>query len=377
MKIVQLITQMEAGGAQRVALLLSEALRNQGHEVEVWFLYLKRPTHTDIPGVKVLLEQKPSKFDYIRIAYRLWQWLRFHQPDVLITHTHYANVLGQFVASLCGISRRIAVQHNPLFTYPKIAAWADWIMGTMAFYSSNVAVSQTVVDSACKYPTSYKTKLTKIYNGISSLEIKNSSKEVRAYWGLPEKAPLLLNVGRLARQKNQVILCEALLHLPDAHLLLVGEGELKTALQQKVVELQLDKRVHFLGELKSQDVLALLCASDVFVFPSLYEAMPMAVIEAMSAGLPIVASDIPAMREVLGNVGILVPSDNAEEIAITVQQILNSSELASCMHERSLERAHVFSLQKMVDSYETIFTSICRPTATEDVGHCCERSVRT
>lgn len=371
MKIVQLVTQMEAGGAQRVALLLTEALRNQGHEVEVWFLYLKRPTYTGLPGVKVLLEQTPSKFDYVRIAYKLWHWLRSHQPDVLITHTHYANVLGQFVASLCSVPRRIAVQHNPLFTYPKVAAWADWILGTMAFYSGNVAVSQTVVDSACKYPTSYRTKLTKIYNGISSLETKNSSKEVRAYWGLPENAPLLINVGRLAHQKNQVILCESLLRIPEAHLLLVGEGELRASLQKKVVELQLDERVHFLGELKSQDVSALLCVSDVFVFPSLYEAMPMAVIEAMSAGLPVVASNIPAMREVLGDAGIFVSLDSAEEIASTVRQILDSSELASHMRQSSLERSRLFSLQTMVNSYEAIFTSISQPAATEDVGHFC------
>ncbi len=188
------------------------------------------------------------------------------------------------------------------------------------------------------------------------LKIENSPEVVRAHWGLPENAPLLVNVGRLAQQKNQAILFEALLHLPEAHLLLVGDGELRASLQKQVAQLRLEKRVHFLGELESQDVLALLFVCSVFVFPSFYEAMPMAVVEAMGSGLPVVASDIPAMREVLGDAGILVPSESAEEIARSVRQVLDSSELASRMRTRSLERARVFSLQKMVDSYEAIFT---------------------
>ena len=356
MKIVQLVTQMHLGGAQRVAVLLAEDLRERGYEVEVWFLYLLRPSYNDLPGVKVLLEHKPSLLEYLKIVVKLWQLLRSHKPDVLITHTHYSNVLGQFLARLCGVPMRIAVQHNPLFTYPKLAALADWGLGRTAFYSANVAVSQTVVDSASKYPGSYITKLKKIYNGIPYLENKNSPEEVRSYWGLPKNVPLLLNIGRLAHQKNQAILLEALRLLPEAHLLLAGEGELRVFLQKKINELRLEKRVHLLGELKSQDILALLSISNVFVFPSLYEAMPMAVVEAMRLGLPVVASDIPALREVLGEAGTFVPSDSAEEIARAIQQILDSPELASRMRERSLERGSVFSLQTMVDSYEAILT---------------------
>lgn len=354
MKIVQLLTQMEAGGAQRVGLLLTEALRSRGYEVEVWFLYVKRPTYMSFPGVRVLLEHKPSGLEYIKIAINLWGLLRSQKPDVLIAHTHYANVLGQSVARLSGVPTRVAVQHNPLFTYPKIAGWADLVLGTTDFYSANIAVSDTVIDSADKYPVAYQKKFKKIYNGIPCLEIQSSPKQVRAKWGLSENAPLLLNVGRLAHQKNQGILLEALLHLPDAHLILVGEGELRDYLHNKVAELRLEKRVHFLGELEFQDVLALLQASDVFVFPSIYESMGMAVVEAMASGLPVVASNIPAMCEVLGDAGILVPSESAEEIARAVRQILDSSELASRMRERALERARVFSLQKMVDSYEAL-----------------------
>ena len=364
MRIVQVLTQMEAGGAQRVALLLTEALRNRGYEVEVWFLYVKRPIYMNFPGIRVLLDHQPSKLEYAKIASKLWQLLHSQKPDILITHGHSANPMGQFLARLSGVHARVAVQHIPAFAFPKIAGLIDWVLGTTNFYSANVAVSQAVLDATTKYLTPYKKKRIKIYNGIPQLKSETSPQEVRRRWALPENAPLLLNIGRLARQKNQSILLEVLLHLPEAHLLLVGEGELRESLQKMVTELRLEERVHFLGELKFQDVSALLSTADVFVFPSLYEAMPMSIIEAMNLGLPIVASDIPPLRESIGDAGIFVNSGSVEEIAKAVRQILDSSELANRLRMLSLERARLFSLENMVDSYEALFKSISQPQAS-------------
>jgi glycosyltransferase involved in cell wall biosynthesis len=356
MKIVQIVTQMEAGGAQKVAMLLADALRNRGHEVEVCFLYLKRPTYVNFPGVKVLLKRKPFALDYVYIIIKLYEYLRSYQPNVLITHTYYSNILGQFLARFSSINQRIAVQHNPVYSYPKIAAWADLWMGTMGFYTANVAVSQVVLDSVENYPKEYKKNLNKIYNGINFFKAQSSPAEARRRWNLPENSLLLINVGRLAKQKNQAILLEAMQHLPEAHLIIVGDGELRSFLQKRIIELDLQQRVHCLGELKSEEVLELLSAADIFLFPSLYEAMPIALVEAMSFGLPVIASDIPPMREILGDVGILVPVNSIEEIVQAVRQVINSPRLASYMRENSLKQAYLFSVEKMVESYEKLFS---------------------
>jgi glycosyltransferase involved in cell wall biosynthesis len=354
MKVVQIVTQMESGGAQRVAMLLNDALQKRGYDAEVWFLYLKRPTYVDYPGVKVLLEHKPSGLDYGKIARKLYQMLRQHQPDVVISQTHYANVLGQLVATLAGVKKRVAVQQNPMSSYPTLARWADWLLGSTNVYSHNVAVSQTVVDSGAKYPSAYKQKLLVIYNGTNYPNMEVSPEKVRQTWGLPENAPLLINVGRLAYQKNQQILLPALAHLKNAHLIVLGEGELREVLQEKTKELQLQSRVHFLGELPSHEVYALLRVANVFVFPSLFEGTPMALVEAIGAGLPVVASNIPVMKEVLDDAGIFVSPDNAEEIARAIQKILDSPELAASLSQGSLKRARIFSLENMVDAYEKI-----------------------
>ena len=355
MKIVQLVTQMEAGGAQRVAMLLGDALRQQGYDAEVWFLYLKRPTYQDVPGVRVLLDRKPSVLDYVKIGIKLQKMLNQHQPDMLITHTHYANIMGQVIGRFCGVPRRVAVQHNPVETYPQIAMWLDKILGSTDFYTANIAVSQVVVDSVVKHPAKYQKGLQKIYNGIPTLTRQHSLDKVRSRWNLPAQVPLLINVGRLARQKNHRTLIESLQSIPIAHLILIGEGELRAELEQQVARLDLGQRVHFLGEVKSADVLDLLCIADVFVFPSLFEAMPMALVEAMGLGLPIVGGDIPAMREVLSDAGLLVPSENAAEIASAVRRVLEDRELADRLRQSSLQRSALFSVEKMVGSYEKLF----------------------
>jgi glycosyltransferase involved in cell wall biosynthesis len=355
MKIVQLVTQMEAGGAQRVAMLLGDALRQQGYDAEVWFLYLKRPTYQDLPGVRVILDRQPAILDYVQIGVKLQKMLKQHQPDILITHTHYANIMGQVIARFCGVPRRVAVQHNPVETYPQIAMWLDKILGSTDFYTANIAVSQVVVDSVINYPAKYQKCLQKIYNGIPTLTRQHSLDGVRSRWNLPAQVPLLINVGRLARQKNHRTLIESLQSIPIAHLILIGEGELRADLEQQVARLDLGQRVHFLGEMKSADVLDLLCIADVFVFPSLYEAMPMALVEAMGLGLPIVGGDIPAMREVLSDAGLLVASENAAEIASAVGRVLADPDFASNLRQSSFQRSALFSVEKMVAAYERLF----------------------
>jgi glycosyltransferase involved in cell wall biosynthesis len=360
MKIVQIVTQMEAGGAQRVAILLAEALRQRGYESEVWFLYLKRPSHSHLPGVKVMFEQPPHGFDYLKIARRLHQEMSVTRPDVVITHTHYANVLGQMIAQICRVPQRIAVQHNLLHTYPQAVAWVDRFLGATPIYSANVAVSGEVVNSAANYPPAYRHKLTRIYNGIPLQTSTDGgdphlAEAVRRRWGLPLDAPLLLNVGRMARQKNQGLLLQALTLVDSAHLVILGDGELRAELSQQVAALNLTERVHFLGELPATDVSALLAAADVFVFPSLFEAMPMALIEAMNAGMPVVASDIPPLREALGDAGSFAPATNAQALATEITRVLRSPELAQQLRQRAKQRSASFSIETMVNAYEQLF----------------------
>jgi glycosyltransferase involved in cell wall biosynthesis len=162
----------------------------------------------------------------------------------------------------------------------------------------------------------------------------------------------LINVGRLAHQKNHRCLLDALPLLPEAHVVLVGHGELINILREHAQALQVADRVHFIGEVSSKDVTLLLHAADVFVFPSWYEGMGLAAIEAMSHGLPMVVSNIPVMHEVLGDVAMFVSPDKPGELAGAIRRVLQDAELASLMRQRGKERAFAFSVERMVLSYE-------------------------
>ena len=115
-------------------------------------------------------------------------------------------------------------------------------------------------------------------------------------------------------------------------------------------------RVRFLGEIPPDEVRAVMRFCDVFVFPSVYEAMPLALVEAMAAGMPIVASDIPANREVLSDTGILTPPDSYG-LARAAKRLLEDPNLANEMGRKAAQRAKLFSLDNMVDHYADLLAS--------------------
>src|SRR5271169_6758975 len=349
MKILQIVTQMEAAGAQRAAYLLHDSLRRRGHETELWFLYFKRPAYADKSGVRVLANQKPSLLGYFLLAFKLFAWIRASNPDVLITHTHYANILGQLVAVLAGVKRRLAVHHGILDRYPIIARYADWLWGTLGIYTTQIAVSDSVVESMSNYPDRYRRNVHRIYNGVVvDGETGLIGKRLAC---LSTGCQKILHVGRLSREKNHQVLFHSLQELPNAELILVGNGELREILEKEVRTMGLADRVCFLGEIDHADVRAVMSACDLFMFPSAYEAMPMALLEAMAAGMAIVASDIPANREVLQDAGILVPPD-PQEFSHAAQRLLSDTCYARELARKAAGRARRFTVDAMVSGYE-------------------------
>lgn len=351
MKIVQIVTQMENGGAQRVAYLLHQALQKRGHESELCFLYTKRPTYERESGVCSLFNRQPNGSDYFLIAKRLYSWIRKRRPDAVIAHTHYANILALSVGRLARVRVRVAVQHNPVQTYPGISRQADWLCGVLGIYTKQVAVSDAVVKSMQAYPSRYRRTVERVYNGITFNE--NGSALLSAQNVVPRSSPKILHVGRFSAQKNHGALLEVLTRLPKASLVLVGDGEDKKFIERRVHDMKLQDRVTFLGEIGPEEVRAVMGLCDLFMFPSFYEAMPMALLEAMATGMPIVASDIPANRELLNGTGLLRTPD-PDQFASAAAGLLADSKYASELGKQAAERASHFTVAAMTDGYERI-----------------------
>ena len=357
MKLISIVTQMEAAGAQRIAYLLHEGFQVEGHSSKLVFLYTKRPAYEGLAGVSSLLNHQPSALDYGRIALKLADLLRTEKPDVLITHTHYANILGQSVAMLCGIGKRIAVNHSPDSIYSRGARIADSILGSSGVYSKIVAVSEAVSVSLAKYPSPYRTRITVINNGISVSARQINRDVIKVRFGIPLESPLLVNVGRLNVVKNQSLLIRTLTYLPNAHLVIIGEGELRDDLLSLAKYLHVADRLHLAGELPSADVNTIVGSSDVFVFPSLAEAMGLALAEAMLLRRPVVASDLPVFADLLGDGGILASAQNASAWAEAIQYVLSNPCLARSLGKRAQQIAGRYSPGRMASKYLALMST--------------------
>jgi glycosyltransferase involved in cell wall biosynthesis len=306
-----------------------------------------------MPHVRVIFEKRPGPSSFGNIPVQILRALRKARPDALITHTHYANVICQPLARMAGIPVRIAVQHNPAPTFPGIARRLDSALGKTSNYRAIVCVSEHTKDSFDLYAKKYRRKLALITNGVATLPV-SSGYDVRQKWGIPERSKLLVAVGRLSVQKNHQVLLEAMVSLPDTFLLLVGEGELRESLRSEARQLGVEDRVRFTGELSPAEVGAILRSSALFVFPSLFEAMPLAPIEAMHAGLPIVGSDIPALREALGDALESFDPGRPEDLCRAIRLILDDPQRAEQRRQAGLMQCERFSTDTMVAKYEAL-----------------------
>jgi len=163
---------------------------------------------------------------------------------------------------------------------------------------------------------------------------------------LPKDAPLVGNVARLAPQKDHATLIEAARLVPGARFAIVGDGELRADLERRAQGLP----VLFTGA--RDDVPDLLASFDVFAFPSLYEGLCVAVIEAQAAGVPVVATPVGGIRETVvdGETGLLVPPRDPRALAAAIRRLLDDRELARRLAGEARRRVNErFSEQRMVE----------------------------
>jgi glycosyltransferase involved in cell wall biosynthesis len=374
MKIVQIVTQMEAGGAQKVALLLNEGLRERGHDARLWFLYRKRPFHTEASHVCVLAPERPRAGGWARLGAKLWRQLRAERPDAVVTHTHSANGFAAPIAAAAGIPVRVAVHHNPLETYSLPMRVADRCAFSIGCYSAMVAVSGGVLRSFAAHESAYKRRMHRIYNAIAPGRPEDlvSEADVRARYGISAEMRILVNVGRLAAQKHQRQLLHLLRLIPDAILLIVGEGELREVLRREAVTLGVGDRVRLPGELPGSQVEAILHCADAFLLPSLYESFCLAAVEAMQCGLPVIARDLACLREVLGD-GQLFFRGDLEELASKTRYLLDHPLAREAIGRSGRAQAERFTVERMVGEYECLLAEAAlyaraRPSAMDDLG---------
>ncbi len=372
--ILFLGTQMTVGGAQHVLLTQALWFHEKGYRVTVAFFYdkehLRETWNTEYPFPVIDLRarepgaQGGSVFGLFTGLWNLWRLLKRDQFDVIESFTPHSNLLGLPLAFLAGIPVRVGSHHGLI---ENISPWLERAHGMLVnsrIVSALVAVSTRVQRLAISVERCKPDKVVLILNGVKlPLEDAFSSEDrqkLRDALGLDPVGELVLSVGRLTSQKGHWILLEAipeiLADFPHAVFVLVGDGPLRQELEELVSKLGITNSVRFLGT--RRDVLALLHAADVFVLPSVSEGLPIAMLEAMAMGLPVIASNLEGITSVIvdGQHGLLFPVGEVKSLSLSLVKLLEDAELRSQVARESKKLvSERYSLEKMCEEYEGLF----------------------
>lgn len=281
--------------------------------------------------------------DLVALA-RLWSHIVANRYDIVHTHSSKAGMLGRLAAWAAGVRQIYHTPHTFAF---------QWAAGVASrFYcqlerlaalvtTRLIAVSPTQRDIARRSRVCRPEKLLVIENGVNVQECapETDQNAVRAELGVEPQELLIGMVGRLAPQKG----CEHFVRAaqqvaeryPQARFVLVGDGPLRPEIERLIERLGLRARFQLLGF--RQDVHRIYAALDLFVLSSLWEGMPYAVLEAMAAGLPVVATDVPGTRDAIidGATGLLAQIEDEADIAAKLMHLLADDKLRHEMGERA------------------------------------------
>jgi glycosyltransferase involved in cell wall biosynthesis len=360
--IALLQTQAEGAGAQEIMRILGAGLSARGYEVHNIFLFRRTAAFDAQPNTHFCAIERPgSVIAVFRMLRDLVRHLRTLKPDVVLTFQHYGNLIGTAAARMTGG----AVFANRTSARALEPAWTrvlDFWFGLIGLFDHVVVNSKAVREEYRSYPSTYRKRIVHIDHGFEPKRSEASREEARRRFGLPLDVSLLGSVARLHPEKNLGAAIQLLAERPGWHLAIAGQGEQRAGLDAMAQDLQVAERVHFVGELSPKQIALFLKSLDVFVFPSRMETFGLAAVEAAQAGIPVVASDIEVMREVLMvddvPCALFVDPDDTSSFVDEVDRLLHDHELRSALIGRADTLAQRYSLEAMVDRYAELIRAM-------------------
>ena len=367
------------GGPERLLANLAVELAGRGCAVTVLTPRWRAawPTQIRFHGVPVtrLPHAPEGRWGMLRHLRLLARWLRAHAARYDLVYVSTLRHEAYVALRAAGAGTTVVVRAERAGRRGDCAWQAEATCGTRikrrcmtaaALVAPSPAVEQELI--AAGYPAAH---IRYVPNGVPIPPPRTPAAkavaravlgEAHAALNLPDDAPLAVYTGRLSHDKGLKPLViawrQVLARWPSARLWLAGEGSEQTALQRQIEVLNLSGRVLLAGVFDTVD--ELLAAADLFVAPSLEVGTAVSLMEAMAAGLPIVAADTAGHRPWItdGQHGLLVPGDDACALAAAIQRLLDEPELAARLGAAAHRRAAEFSLARMADQHLALFESL-------------------
>ncbi|MFH1023648.1 MAG: glycosyltransferase [Planctomycetota bacterium] len=362
-RIYYLITDLDPGGAEKTLVALVTRLDRARYEPAVGCLKSEGPLAATLRDAGIPVESfgmTPLSLPFAAI--RLAGTLRRFRPVILHTWLFHANLAGRFAAKMAGVPAVI----SSIRVAEGERRWhlvSDRM--TQGLVSHNLAVSEGVRDFSIRQGGISPDKITVIPNGVDANACAAAVPLSRESLGIPEGAPVILTVARLDRQKAVETLLAAVPEVLDRHpsaiFIIAGEGPRRGPLENEARRRGITPAVRFLG--KRDDVPQLLKTADMFALPSRWEGMPNALLEAMAAGIPVAATRVPGIREIIrdGETGHLFPPDDPAALARIIIRMLSDPEATRRLGTNAAAHVRQFHrFETMVEHTMKIYEEVLR-----------------
>jgi glycosyltransferase involved in cell wall biosynthesis len=343
--LAQLATALQVAGSDSVAFLREGGEGWLGQEL----------TRSGVPIVYYKLEH-PLSLSCVRT---LEEAFREHRIDVAHSHEFSMAVYGAWASRRTGIPHVITM-HGGRYYAGRLQRRVA-LRTAIAFSARTIAVSDPLADDMSRDLAIRRSRVLTIPNGVQYTPPERVTLREELQLGPADR--LVVAVGNLYPVKGHQHLIDALALVagrhPTLHVAISGRGELEGALRSRARERGVESRVHLLG-LRS-DISAILAAADIFVLPSLSEGLPLALLEAMFAGCPIVASEVGDVGVALahGDAGVLVRPGHAAALADALDDLLRDPKRARDLGDQAVGHARKeYGLSRMVDRYQDVYHSV-------------------
>lgn len=380
-RVALMLTPVEFGGAERVCLTLLKHINRERFDVtpilftrpyekESVFVRRLKETGYDCREIPVALQEKGDYFRVGRCYKRVWTQLRTGSFHLLHTHGYLADIVGIPVARLIGLPT-LSTCHGYIPTSWMVRLYnaADRMVlrfGTQVLAVSE-AIKQGLVDSGLSAD-----RVRVVANAASSSSDRDSAREdrdaARRSHGMRSADFVLGYVGRLSVEKGLKYLLMACAALVASGVplraLIVGEGPQRNELEEMSRQLGLGERIVFTGF--KEEVAEWITCMDVFVLPSLTEGSPMALLEAMTFGAPVVATAVGGVPQIVqhGETGILVSPGKSEELESALLALFRDPAQRQALARNSLELARTrYSVERWIGHIESEYQNLSRRSA--------------
>jgi glycosyltransferase involved in cell wall biosynthesis len=362
-RVVQVITRCVRGGAYQVVRCLLDRLPREDFEQRLISGPEGAPAGTLV--VPELVREISPLLDLAALV-RLTRIFAQERPDIVHAHTYKAGVLASVAGRLAGVPAVLFTPHGHIFSRgAKIPGVPVGLKLELLRGVTRVAQGCADLVTALSEPDLHEQLALRLSAPSKYVIVRNGIDCERFAAPRPrlfEGSPIIGAVGRFSEEKGHRYLLEAMAELrprlPGARLVLVGYGALEGDLRSRAAGLALDGLVTFAGE---RDSAGLLGSFDVFVQPSLYESQGLAILEAMAAGVPVVASNVGGVRDAVrdGHSGLLVPPSDPRALAAAILRLAGDRELALRLAAQAgRDVRDRFSASTMIESYAGLYRNL-------------------